>query len=213
MVTVNKWSNVQVAMESALGVAKTVTGINKGSTCTVTSTHDYSIGDYIKMSIQGMKQLDGRVVRVLSINTTVSWVAEGIDSTNFDTFSSGTTYKITFGTTLGTVTGVNGSGGDFNFIDTTTIHSNVKTQIPGIANPMNFSFENLWDMSDAALVAMKLASDTQAQKAFKFVFSTGNTMVFNGYVGASLIPGGSSQDKVTTKVDITAFGVPTYYAT
>jgi len=210
---VNKWSGVSVSMESVLGAAKTISAINKGTTCTVTGTHDFIAGDYVKLSVQGMKQLDGKVVRVLSVSTTVSFVAEGIDSTPYDTFSSGFAYKITFGTTLGTVLSVSGSGGDFNFIDTTTIHANVKSQVPGVANAMSFSFDNLWDMTDAGLIALKAASDNQAQKAMHFAFATGHRMVFLGYVGASLIPGGSTQDKVTTKVDITAFGTPTYYAT
>jgi hypothetical protein len=37
-------------------------------------------------------------------------------------------------------------------------------------------------------------------------------MVFNGYVGASLLPTGQAQDKVTTPSTITMFGSPTYYA-
>ena len=34
-------------------------------------------------------------------------------------------------------------GGDFDFIDTTTIHNNVKTQVPGLANPITYTFDNL----------------------------------------------------------------------
>lgn len=216
MATVNKWSAVTIAMQSAIGAAKTITGIAKGVTATVTVTHDFSAGDYVIFDVTGMKEIDGRVYRVLSVSTTVSFVIEAqtagqsLDTTNYTAFSAGTVNKLTFGTTLGTVTGVTGSGGDFNFIDTTTLDSAVKTQIPGIANAMNFSFENLWDVADAGLIALNSASVIQAQRAFRFTFATGQIMCFNGYVGCSLIPGGSSQDKVTTKVDITAFGNPVY---
>ena len=37
-------------------------------------------------------------------------------------------------------------------------------------------------------------------------------MVFNGYVAANLLPGGSAQQLVTTPSAITMFGSPTYYA-
>jgi len=81
-----------------------------------------------------------------------------------------------------------------------------------LASPISYSFENIWDVSDAGLVALKSASDTKAQRAFKFTFADGQIMVFNGYVGATLLPGGNAQDLVTTSVVITMFGAPTYYS-
>jgi hypothetical protein len=212
MGTVNKWSSVQVAVQSAIASGKTISAISKASEGVVSCTaNGYSDGDYVLISALGMWQVDGLVVRVKSA-VTDSFTMEGVDTTNFDDFVSGDAEKITFGTSLSTITGVTGSGGDFNFIDITTIHDNVKRQIPGVANAMSYSMESLWDTSDTALIALKVASDSQAQRAFKFTFSSGQIMVFNGYVGTPLIPGGNTQDKVTTKIDITAFGRPTYYA-
>lgn len=213
MATVRKWSNVAIAMQSALAAAKTLTAITIGATATVTSTaHGYVNGDLVLISAQGMRQVDGRIFRVAS-STTNNFVLEGEDTSGYDAFSSGTAQLITFGTSITTATTVNGSGGDFDFIDTTTIHGNAKTQIPGLANPATYSFENIWDVSDAGLKAMKTASDAQAQRCFKFTFGAGGqVMLFNGYVGASLLPGGSAQDKVTTQTTVTMFGSPTYYA-
>ncbi len=213
MATVRKWSNVAIAMQSALAAAKTLTAITIGSTATVTSTaHGYVNGDLVLISAQGMRQVDGRIFRVAS-STANNFVLEGEDTSDYDAFSSGTAQLITFGTSITTATTVNGSGGDFDFIDTTTIHGNAKTQIPGLANPATYSFENIWDVSDAGLKAMKTASDAQAQRCFKFTFGVGGqVMLFNGYVGASLLPGGSAQDKVTTQTTVTMFGSPTYYA-
>jgi hypothetical protein len=218
MANVSKWSGVAVAMESALGAAKTITEIAVGATATVTATHDFSVGDYVKFDVLGMHQINGRVFRVLSVSTTVSFVIEdtaggSLNTSDFSEFSSGTVSKITFGTSITTATNISASGGDFDFIDTTTIHDNVKTQIPGSANPLSYSFDNLWDASDAGQIAMKVASDAQAQKAFKFVFGTGGRiMVMNGYVGYAGAPTGSAQDKVVSPAVITAFGSPTYYA-
>lgn len=210
---VRKWSGVAVSMQSALAAAKTISDITKADPAVITSTaHGYANGDYVLLVVQGMYQLDGKVVRVAGVATD-TFQAEGVDSTLFDTFVSGTAQKITFGTTLSSMTSVNASGGDFDFIDTTTIHQNVKTQIPGLANPLSYSFDNLWDMSDAAQLAMKAASDNQGQRAFKFVFGTGGPiMTFSGYVGYAGAPTGSAQDKVVSPAVITAFGTPTYYA-
>jgi hypothetical protein len=159
-----------------------------------------------------MYQMDKKVVRVAS-TTTDSFAAEGVDSTSFETFSSGTASKITFGTSITTATSISASGGDFDFIDTTTIHVNIKQQIPGLPNPLNYTFDNLWDSADAGQVAMKAASDAQAQKCFKYQFGTGGKiMVFCGYVGFSGAPTGNAQDVVKSPAVITAYGSPTYYA-
>lgn len=218
MSNVYKWSNVAVAMESALGADKTITAIAVGATATVTATHDFSAGDYVKFNVLGMHQLNGRAFRVLSVSTTVSFVIEGaggasLDTSAFDAFTSGTVNKITFGTSITTATSMSASGGDFDFIDTTTIHSNVKSQIPGSANPLSYSFDNLWDPADSGQIALKAASDAQAQRAFKFTFGSGGpVVVFNGYVGHVGVPTGSAQDKVVSPAVITAFGLPTNYA-
>ncbi len=56
MATVKKWSNVAIAMQSALASAKTITGITVGATATVTSTaHGYANGDYVLLTVQGMR--------------------------------------------------------------------------------------------------------------------------------------------------------------
>lgn len=213
MATARKWSNVSVAMESAQGADLTISGITKANPGVATSTaHGLSNGDYVLLDISGMHQLDGKVVRVANV-TTNTFELEGVNTTDFDTFSSGTANEITFGTSITTATSVNSSGGDFDFIDTTTIHANQKTQIPGLPNSATFTFDNIWDVADSGLVAMKTASDSQAQKAFKFTFGTGGQiLVFSGYVGCSLLPGGQAQGLVTTQTVITMFGTGTTYS-
>ena len=213
MATPKKWSNVAVAMESARGSALVISGITKASPGVVSSTaHGLSNGDYVLLVVQGMFQVNGRVFRVASVATD-SFSLEGENTTAYDTFTSGNAYEITFGTSIGTITSVSQSGGDFDFIDTTTIHGNQRTQIPGAASPLAYTFDNIWDPADTGLLALKAAYDAQTDKCFRFTFGTGGPQaLFNGYAGASLAPGGSAQSMVTTSATITAFGSPTYYA-
>jgi hypothetical protein len=212
MATARKWSNIQIAMQSALASPVTISAITKAAEGVCTATNTYSNGDYVFLLVQGMYQLDGRVARVKSV-AGGNFTLEGIDTTAFDTFVSGTAEKITFGTTVSTATTVSSSGGGFDMIDITTIHDNAKKEMPGLASASTFSFENIWDVSDAGLIAMKNASDAQAKRAFRFTFgSGGQIMAFAGYVGATLLPGGSAQDKVTTSTTITMQGSPSYYA-
>lgn len=213
MANITKWSNVAVAVQSTLGAALTITGITKANPGVVTSTaHGLANGDYVTISAQGMYQLDGRVFRVSGVAAN-TFNLEGEDTTNYDTFTSGSAYKITYGTSMTTATGLTASGGDFDFKDTTTIHTNVKTQIPGAANPATYTFESIWDAADAGLVALKAASDNQAQRAIRFTFANGQKVVFNGYVGYAGLPIGNAQDIVKTSVVITMYGRPTIYAT
>lgn len=213
MPIVNKWSNVVVAMQSALLTADTISAITKANPGVVTATaHGMSNGAYVKLTSNGMHQLDGRVFRVANI-TANTFELEGENTTSYDTFTSGSSEEITFGTTMTTALSLQASGGDFDFIDITTIHDNIRKQIPGLASPAVYTFTHIWDAAAADLIALKAAADTQAQRAIRFTFATGHKVVFNGYVGATLLPTGNAQDKVETPVVITMFGRPTIYST
>ncbi len=200
-------------MQSALAAAKTITAITKANPGVVSSVaHGYSNGDYVYLTVSGMHQLNEKVVRVSAVAAD-AFSLEGVDTTLFDTFSSGTAEKITFGTSITTATTITVSGGNFELIDKTTIHESVKSSLPGSPEPSNFTMDHIHDISDAGLLAMKSASDVQGKRAFKFQWGTGGQiMVFAGNVGASLLPGGSSQQLVTTPSVITMNGTPTYYA-
>lgn len=213
---VTKWSSVGVLMQSALSSVQVVSAISKASPGVLTYVGaDPTNGDYIVLKdVVGMYQVDGRVFRIANVNTGSNTLElEGENTTSYDTFVSGNMYIITFGTSAATFTGLNASGGDFAFIDTTTIHDNVSKQIPGVASAATYTFESFWDVADTALIAMKAASDTQALRAFRFNFPNGQKVVFNGYVGATLLPTGQAQDKVITQVAVTMFGRPTTYST
>lgn len=211
MATPTKWSNVAVAMQSAIDATKTITGITKANPGVVTcAAHGYANGDLVYLSVNGMHQLNGKVARIAN-QATNTFELEGIDTLLFDTFSSGTVAKLTMGTSITTATTINAAGGDFGFIDTTTIHANQRSQIPDLPNAATFTMDHIWDVSDAGLLAMKSASDAQAIRAFGFTFPNGKKMYFAGYVGASLMPGGSAQGLVTTQAVITMFGTATYY--
>ena len=123
MANAKVWKNVAVAMESARAAAKTITAVTKANPGVASSTaHGYANGDILILTAQGMFQIDQRVVRVAGV-TADTFQLEGIDTANFETFVSGTAAKLTMGTSITTATTVNPSGGDFDFIDTTTIHA------------------------------------------------------------------------------------------
>ena len=219
MATITKWSNVAIAEQSALAAAKTITGITKAAPGVVTSVaHGYSNGDYVFLTILGMRQIHDRVFRVCNQAADTFQLESvsggtGIDTSAYDTFVSGTAEKITFGNSITTATSMNMSGGNFESLDATTIHDSQRIVVPGLPDETKAEFENLWDPTDAGQAAMKLASDAQAKRAFKFTFGTGGKiMVFAGYVGFAGAPQGNAQDIVKTSAVITSQGTPTYYS-
>ena len=210
MATAKVWKNVDVKMQSAIAAAKTITAISKANPAVVSCTaHGYSNGDIVFVLAEGMFQVDARVFRVASV-TTDSFALEGENSTQFDDFISGTVAKSTLGTTITTATTISSSGGDFAMIDKTTIHQNTRSEMPGLPNAINYSMEHIWDPSDAGLKAMKVASDLQQRRVFKFTIGDA-ILLFAGYVGCTLLPGGQAQDLVKTTSVFTLDGTPSYY--
>ncbi len=206
------WSGVGVTIESARAAADTITAITKANPAVVSSTsHGLNDGDYVLISCTGMWQLNNRIVKVAN-KTADTFECSGVNSTSYDTFSAGSAYALTFGTSLATATNVNATGGEPEFADVTTIHERVRTQVPVVTSPETFSFESLWDPSDAGLLALKSYSDALSPKGVKFTFADSSVYLFYGYISASLSPTGAAQEVVKTNVTITAFGRPQVYA-
>jgi hypothetical protein len=207
------WRGVQVSVESARAATKTITAVTKANPAVATSVaHGYSNGDYVYILAQGMWQIDRRVVRVAN-KADDTFQLEGVDSTLFDTFTSGTAAKLTLGTSLSILVNVTGSGGDPEFADETTIHDTVRSQTPVLSTPLTFSMEGKWDPSDAGLIALKTISDSLSSAAIMFVFSNSSRFLFEGYIQASLVPTGSFGELVKTPITASVRGKLQAYAT
>jgi len=200
-------------MQSAIAATVAISAITKANPGVATSVgHGYADGDILFLEIQGMRQVDQKVVRVAN-KAADTFELEGVDTTLFDTFTSGTAAKITLGTSITSMTNITASGGEFDFIDTTTIHDNARSQVPGLPSAISYSTDNIWDATDTGQIAMKAASDAQAKRVFKFQFGSGGKVIyFGGYVGFNGLPGGQAQALVTTSAVFTMNGSPTYYA-
>ena len=201
------WSGVQVAVQSALATAITLNSISKASPAAVAYTGtDPSTGDFLYLSnIQGMFELDQYVVRAAAVDGGANTLnLEGVDSTAFNTFTSGQAQVVTFGTTLSLITDIQVSGGEVEDIDVTTIHDLIRVVQPGVASNLNFSMTAQWDPSSTALQALKTASATKARRAIRFTFADGAIWVTTGFIGCTLVPTGSAQQLVTTPISIKA---------
>lgn len=207
-----KWSNVEIAVQSALAVPVALTAITKANPGVASAAaHGFVNGDFVLLSVYGMREVDKQVVRVAN-ETTDSFELEGVNTTGFGTFTSGTVQKITLGLTMATAVGLSGEGGEYDFEDITTLHDNKRRQTPNLPSAVSYKFENLWDVADPTLLAFKAASDAQTPLAVKFRFANGQFMIAYAMIGCSMIPVGSAQQSVKTNVVMTFEGEHTVYA-
>ena len=190
---------------------KTVSAVTNANPAVATSTaHGYSNGDYVVLSVTGMFELDNVVARVAGVATD-SFQLEGIDSTLYTTFSAGTAKKITFGASMTTAVGVNASGGESEFADTTTIHDLVKKRAPTVVSAVSMTLDSIWDPSNAALQQLNAASKTKTKRAVQIRFADGTRMLGSVYVAAPLVPTGSAGEVVKTPVSLEFQGLPQVY--
>lgn len=197
---VKVWANVQVAIQTVLASAQTISAISKASPAVVSSTaHGYTDGDILLLRVKGMRQLDWAVVRVDG-STIDSFELEGIDSTLFATFVSGTAQKITFGAEAETLQDFTPSGGEAAGIPVETIHTDDTFEVPGRRSPVVIASTSLWDPADPALLAMNGFDAAKTPGCVLLAFPDGDKFAYAAYMSAPLVPGGSSGQPVTTPV-------------
>jgi hypothetical protein len=188
MTAPTRWVRVTVAMESAVGSDKTISAITKASPGVVSSTsHGISDGAYVRYSVNGMSQLDGRVLRIDNPATS-AWDIEGIDTTSFGTFTSGTAEEITFGTSFTTLMEMQSSGGEQQYENYRYLHEDVERQLPTYRSPQRYNFESAWLPTNAALLAIEARADAGTETAVKVTFDNGSIFVFSGSPECILAP-------------------------
>lgn len=213
MATINVWTKVSVAVQTVLAAAKTITAITKASPAVASSTaHGYTNGQEVKLVVSGMLEVNNMVVRVANI-TANTFELEGVDSTLFNTFTSGTAQLITFGAAAATLQDVNPSGGEAADVDITTIHDDTQKIIPGSKSALAYSFGSLWDPADPALVELQKADFVKGTRSIKLSFASGAKVYFDCYPAASMAPGGTKGEAVTTPVSFKLTGPIKAYAT
>lgn len=173
--------NTKVEIQSALGVAKTITGISKASEAVVTATHDFAIGDIIVIDeVVGMTQINRRAVRVKSVSTTVSFVCEGLDSTGWTTYASGgTARKVSTWIAFDTLTNFDFPEPQPNPQSVTTIHDTEEKEIFGLDSAPSATMNSHSQPVNAAIAEVRKASLAKEDRVLRITFQNGNVMIVN----------------------------------
>lgn len=209
------WTNVGVDVQTALATAISISAISKAATAVVTYTGgtNPANGDYIVVTSQGMSQVNDRPFRIANVNTVAkTFELEAEDSTSYDTFVSGSFQVVTYGASFASVQQISVSGGDYEKADLTTIHDQVRKNVPTVAGAMTLSMTNFFDMTDPGFVECNKAYKAKAKRAIRLRFGTGAKLLLVGYVGAAGVPTGQAQGVVQTAVSVEAQNLPTVLA-
>ncbi|SCX94192.1 Phage tail tube protein, TTP [Nitrosospira sp. Nl5] len=210
-------SGLVLALQSAIAAAITVTGVTNDAPGIHTATaHGLSDGAFVLAEYQGMVEANMRIFEIVNkdVNTfqfkDTTTGSNGIDTTDWGVFSTGTVKLITFGTTLSGVTGFTPSGGEIKKVDSTEVSDLVDKETVVGATAMSYNMTMKWDPSAAAQIAMREAFEQREARAFKIKWPGGQYAVFYGTVGYSGMPGGDNQGLTTTQAAVSMEGAPTY---
>jgi hypothetical protein len=117
---------------TALAAALTVTGISKATEAVVTATNTLANGDFVMFGpVDGMTELSYLTARVKTVSGS-SFVLEGIDSTNWGTWSAGTCQRVTTFSTISTATSIDFGAGSVENLDATTLLDVSKQSLAGM---------------------------------------------------------------------------------
>lgn len=199
------FKKVSVRMQKTLGTPKTITGISKASEAVITGTHDFSVGDFIILAgVVGMTEINNFVVRVKSVSTTVSFVAEGIDSTLFSTYvSGGTATKITAFDSFDNVTSLSLPDSPPTELDATTIHDTEKQVVYGLRDFPKGTMALLADPLSTASLNLAAAEDANERRAFVVTLISGYVGIFYAFVSGGAGMDGSGGGLATANVSLT----------
>lgn len=204
------WSGVAVSFQSALAASVAITGITQAAPGVLAhGGPDPSNGDYVLLTVEGMTQVNSRVFRVANV-AAGTFELEGEDTTDYGAFTSGSFEVITFGNSLSTITGVNVSGGEPNFVPTTTIHDLAESEVPTTTSPIGFAMTSKFAPGNSGLTELAKASKTIGRRCFMFTFRDGAKLLFNGHVSFPNIPTGQTGGLVESPLNLRTQGLTVY---
>lgn len=207
-------TDTTIQMQTALGADITITGISQATEAVVTGTHALAIGDIVVISgVVGMTQINDKVVRVKSVNTTVDFTCEGLNSTGWTAYvSGGIANEVTLGASFDNVTNLSLPDQQANRITTTAVSDNEEQQIQGLDAAPTGSFSINADPLSATSVELALASDDKLRRAFVITLRNGYVGIINAFVSGGAGIDGAAGAVATGTISLTLRNKPQWFA-
>lgn len=204
-------SNIKIELQTTLS-AVTVTGISKATEGVVTATNTLTNGDLVVFTVSGgMVELDGQVCRVKNVSGS-AFTLEGLDTTNYSTYTSVTCNKIATYTTLASAQSIAMPNPAATKIDLTTLLDVVKKYTFGLPDAPDGSIGALFAPGAAAEALIKTATRTNARMAVKITFQGTAVSCFNAYWSGGSGFDASPNAALTSSISFTPIGEVMHYA-
>jgi len=199
-------TNARVEVENTVGTATAITGITNANPGVATSAaHGLTNGDIVKLvATDGMVELNEQVVRVANVDTN-TFELEGIDTTNYGTFSSSGTntwQDVTAWYTLSAAASLNISDASPTEIDATRLIDSKTRTLYGLPGSVSGSIDIEHDPHSSAVQKLKAAAVSDLL-AFRVTWSNGNIALFGGKTAYSGGFSATLNDKVTGSIPVT----------
>lgn len=206
---------LQLAIASTYGSSKSMTAVSNASTgvATLASSHGIVLGDVMEMT-SGWKRLNNRIVRASTVSTN-DVNLEGIDTSSTSDYPAGEgTGSIREITAWTTITGLRPdfttSGGGFEQLDGTEVDDLRRITVPGLAEPVVFTFPFHWPAASGWQSVVEAAARGGTPVAFRI--SLGTKRVYgNAYWGFNNSFGNNGGVAVGS-IQLSAVADETYYA-
>lgn len=210
------WTNVGVAVSTANSTAINITAISKAAeaVCTFDGTAPVELKNgavlWIK-EVNGMIELQERAFIVSEFDGVAkTFKLKSEDTSDYsDLVGNATAVVATMGASFRSIQDVSASGGDFEKADVTTIHALLRKRRATVANPVTFSFTNLFDLGDPGFKECVKAHRSKSNRVLMFSFGTGPKILSVGAPAATGVPTGQAQGVVQTPVEVECQGMPT----
>lgn len=210
-------SNITVSVEKTLGSPITVTAVTLATEGVATAAaHGLAEGDIVRFSVSaGMVELDGQAVRVKNAGSD-QFTLEGLDTTAYSAWSSGTATEVTAFSTMSNAQTVSMPNPTPAKIDITTLIDKAKQYAYGLPDAPDGSIAGLFNPTLEAETLIKAATKANSALVFKLAFPSGapvRTCIFNANVS-----GGSGFElpanaAATTTTSFTPVKDVMYYST
>lgn len=176
-------TNTKVEVQKTLGSDLTVTAVTKANPGVATSAaHGLANGDVVVFTASGgMVELDGQAVRVANVAAD-TFELEGIDTTDYSTWTSGTANEVSAWETLDSAQNVTMPNPTPAKLDCTTLIDKSKQYVFGLPDAPDGSITGLFNPAGAAELLIKAATKANGTLAFRLNFADGRKTIFNGYV-------------------------------
>lgn len=205
-----------LAIASAFAAAKTVSAVSNASEAVFTCTaHGYSVGDILQV-YSGWGRLNRRVIRVKTVPTADTFVAEKIDTTNVEFFPAGsgigTVRKVSTWTQIPKYLNPSATGGDPKQVTVEFMDEDVETVLNNGFSAVSETFEIDADQFGSASYTVLVGlTDVQSDTILKKTLKSGSVIYTPCTVALNENPSLGNNSVMVNKLSISGNGRLTRY--